>query len=271
MASALGASDSTAAGSAPAPITGRPRLWNETRFLWDERSTADPSRWPTPPPGDGRPALLIPGLLAGDASLRRLAMWLRSGGYAVRRSGMVANADCSGRAVDALEARLEQIVARHGARALVIGQSRGGTFGRALTARRPDLVDTLVTLGAPVRDQLAVHPTLWLGLGLMAALGSLRVPGVMSMSCRRGACCAQVRTELKAEWPQDVRFLAVYSRSDGIVNWRACVDPAAEALEVRATHYGMGMNAEVWSKLAVGLRDGGSSRESRTPAARYPG
>jgi hypothetical protein len=45
----------------------------------------------------------------------------------------------------------------------------------------------------------------------------------------------------------------VYSRSDGIVNWRACIEPVSpthENIEVRAGHLGIGVDAAVLWLLA---------------------
>ena len=36
-----------------------------------------------------------------------------------------------------------------------------------------------------------------------------------------------------------MRFFSLYSRTDGIVDWRACLDDAAKALEIDSTHCGM--------------------------------
>ena len=71
------------------------------------------------------------------------------------------------------------------------------------------------------------------------------------LSCLRGECCSDFRGELRA--PVDVPYVALYSRTDGIVNWRACLDPAAELVEVRASHLGMGLNAGVYAEIAHAL------------------
>jgi triacylglycerol lipase len=216
-------------------------------------STRDADAWPAPPPGAGRPAMLIPGFLAGDLSLRRMFTWLQSGGFVCAPSGMRWNVDCMERVAQSLEARLEEAVQREGQRALVVGQSRGGTLGRVLAVRRPDLVETLIALGSPVRDQLAVRPQVWLSIGAVGGLGTLGVPGLFSASCRNGSCCVEARGQLGEPFPDSVRFIAVYSRRDEVVKWEACLDPDAEHIEVETTHIGMGLDATVWDRLAAAL------------------
>lgn len=81
-----------------------------------------------------------------------------------------------------LEEGLEGAVERAGKRALVVGQSRGGTIGRALSVRRPDLIETLVTLGSPLGNQLGVHPQHWIPIGIVGLLGTIGVPRAAVMS-----------------------------------------------------------------------------------------
>jgi triacylglycerol lipase len=80
----------------------------------------------------------------------------------------------------------------------------------------------------------------------------------MSLSCLRGACCERFRADLPGHFPEDVRYLCVYSRSDGIVDWHACLDPAAhELVEVRASHCGMAVSEQVYRLLAGALAEFG--------------
>jgi pimeloyl-ACP methyl ester carboxylesterase len=180
-----------------------------------------------------------------------VANWLRRAGYCTHRTGIRANLDCSEEACRRLEARLEHMAERHGERIVVLGQSRGGVFARALAARRPELVSGIVTLGSPTRSMLAVHPLVLAQVGLVGALGTAHVPGMFRMSCLRGKCCSEFRSALAGPVPDDVGYVAVYSRSDGIVQWRSCLDPEADELvEVSASHCGMGVNAQAFLAVA---------------------
>jgi triacylglycerol lipase len=191
-------------------------------------------------PSCGPPVLLIPGLFAGDASLAPLASTLRDHGWAVCPSGIRSNVGCSVMIVQRLVTRLEAVAADHGAPVALVGHSRGGLLARAVAQRRPDLVSGVVTLGSPHRDQLAVHPLLWANVMALLALGSLGVPGFMRFGCRSTRdCCHGYDHDIAASLPSGIDAISVYSRRDGVVDWRACIDPDGRNVEVEATHCGM--------------------------------
>ncbi|MGI8713764.1 MAG: esterase/lipase family protein [Solirubrobacteraceae bacterium] len=236
------------------PRLGLPLTAPRPRVLAEWLSTRDPERWPAPPAGAGRPVMLLPGFMAGDQSLTRMAVWLRSGGFVLARSGIRWNSGCREPTAKAVERRLERAVERTGKRALVVGQSRGGSIGRALAVLRPDLIESLVTLGSPLRDQLAVRLRVWPSIITVGVLGTLGVPGMFSFSCIDGDCCARTRAAVAAPFPADVGFVSIYSPSDEVVRWEACLDPAAVQIEVDVSHIGMGMARAVWVEVADELR-----------------
>ncbi len=240
------------------PRFGLPLAPPRPRVVAEWLSTRDRARWPTPPLGEGRPVMLIPGFMAGDMSLTRMALWLRTGGYRLARSGITWNTGCMEPTVESLELRLERAVERADKRVLIVGQSRGGCIGRALAVLRPDLVDTLVTLGSPLLDQLAVKARVWPSIVTVGVLGTIGVPGMFGYSCLRGDCCGRTRRAVAAPFPDAVQFLSLYSRGDEIVRWEACLDPAARQIEVDASHVGMGMARDVWTTLAGELSPSGA-------------
>ena len=165
-----------------------PPLWREGRIglEWAGLRRSDVFRGDGVPPGDGRGVLLIPGFLAGDGSLGTMTQWLRTAGWHTKRAGIRANVACSETACARLEERLEALAERTGDRVAIVGQSRGGVFAKALGARRPDLVSGVIALGSPVLSQLAIHPVVLAQVGMVAALGSGPVPGLISWRCLRG-------------------------------------------------------------------------------------
>lgn len=138
-------------------------------------------------------------------------------------------------------------------RAAVIGHSRGGTFARVLAHRRPDLVSGVVMLGTAQSDPLAVHPLVGVQIRAIATLGRLGVPGLFSHACLESECCAGFWEAFGAAPRRAVGYVSVYSRSDGIVRWEACVDPEAESVEVKSTHCGMAAHPDVFRVVADSL------------------
>jgi triacylglycerol lipase len=250
------------------PRSSRPPLWREARLGLEAAALLrDPVlRGEGIADGRGRPVLLVPGFMAGDASLALMADWLRRAGYRPARAGMRSNVGCAGAGMAALEERLERSVERQGQRAVVIGQSRGGSQAKVLAARRPDLVCGLVTLGSPHLEPLAVHPVVRIGVEAVSRLGSLGAPGLFKRSCLGGDCCAEFWDALAGPLPPGVGFVAVYSRTDGIVDWRACLDPSAdEHVEIGASHCGMAVSRAAWRAIADSL-----DRFRRAEARRKP-
>ncbi len=71
------------------PRGSRPPLWREARFGLEAAALLrDPIlRGDGLGDGRGRPALLIPGFMAGDGSLALMADWLRRAGYRPSQGG----------------------------------------------------------------------------------------------------------------------------------------------------------------------------------------
>src|SRR3954470_14621908 len=248
-----------------------PPLWRESRIGFELVALMRSPVWrgEAVAPGENQPVLLVSGLIAGDRSLNLMAQWLKRTGHRPCRAGIVANVDCSQRAAERLERRLEHLAEDSGQKVAIVGQSRGGSFARVLAVRRPDLVSGIVTLGSPLKHQLAVHPLVRAGILGMGVLGTAGLDGFMRHSCLWGDCCTQYWEDFAAEYPPGVGFVSLYSRSDGIVKWRACLDPKAEQVEVHASHIGMAVNAEVYRAVAAsleGLRNAEALKAPRTAA-----
>ena len=236
-------------------LFARPPLWREGRIgleaatllrhpVYRGEGVAD---------AQGQPVLLIPGFMAGDDSLGLMTKWLRRTGHHTRRAGMRSNVDCGAVAVERLTERLEEMAEAGGQKVAIVGQSRGGNFAKVLAARRPDLVSGIVTLGSPQKDPTAVHPLVRAQVYAVGALGTLGARGLFRRSCLSGDCCKSFWEELAAPLPKGIGYVSIYSRSDGIVDWRACLDEGAQHVEVRASHIGMAVNVATYEALAEAL------------------
>jgi triacylglycerol lipase len=203
--------------------------------------------------GDGRPVVLMPGFLAGDQTLIVLAAWLRRIGHRPYMCGFVANVDCSDRALERVERRVEQLHRRHGRRVALVGHSRGGHYARALAHRRPDSVSHAVSLGADLQHMLGVSAPTQAAVTAarrgVHALGRARAERCLTPDC----ACAFTR-DFAAPLPADrVRFTSVYSKGDGVVRWRGSVIPGADCVEVDGSHVGLIVNRSVYRAIADAL------------------
>jgi pimeloyl-ACP methyl ester carboxylesterase len=206
-------------------------------------------------PGKRRvhPVVLVPGFLAGDLSLSALARHLRGEGYRTYRSGIRLNARCVLETGEALEQRVEHVADRRGQRVVLVGHSLGGMLSRNLTARRPDLVAGLVTMGSPVLAPGAVHALLRLDIAVLHRLQRLGLPGLMGVDCTTGVCAQQSWEQSSAALPRRLPYTAIYSERDGIVDWRACLVPGAKQVKVPSSHCGMAVDPRVFDVVVGAL------------------
>ena len=207
--------------------------------------------------------MLVPGFMAGDASLALMARHLRALGHRTYRSTMHANVGCTREATEALERRVEAIAVKRDRPVTVVGHSLGGLLARGLAARRPDLVDAIVTLGSPVLAPGAAHTLLLLDLVLVVRLRRAGLGVLMGADCTSGECARTSWDEARAPLPRDVAFTSVFSRRDGIVDWRGCLDPQARTVEVNTSHLGMAFDPVVLDVVALTLA---ANRARRDPA-----
>ncbi|MGH3362857.1 MAG: esterase/lipase family protein [Nocardioides sp.] len=229
-----------------------------------DRAVRRATPWAGPPVARvADPVVLVPGFLAGDGTLAFLAAHLRRRGFRTYRSHIHANVGCTLNAAAQLEGRLESIALRRGTRVQIVGHSLGGMLARGLAVRRPDLVSGIVTLGSPMLAPGAHHATLTRSVDILVRLSRAGVPGLMSEDCVRGGCARQSFEESRQPMPAGVGFTAIYSKRDGIVDWKACIDPGSRAVEVTTSHLGMAVDPRVIDHVvdAVGGSTGVSALE----------
>jgi triacylglycerol lipase len=230
-----------------APLWGELRYGGElARLLAGQALSGQVLRRPR---ADAQPVLLIPGFMAGDSSLTVMRSWLRSRGHSVSMSGLRLNAGCADEIVSRLQVQVREFAERQGEEVVVIGQSRGGALARSLTVREPDHISALVMLGSPVSDPLAVSPRVLRTVRLMAMLGDLGLPRLFSTDCAEGECCSAFWEEMDSPLPEHVEAISIFSRSDGIVDWHACMDPHARNVEISSSHCGMSVHPAVYRVL----------------------
>jgi hypothetical protein len=181
------------------------------------------------PAGDGHPVLVLPGYLTDDVSTRILRWFLRDRGYHVHGWRCGRNLGPSPETVQALGRRFLELRERHGDGISLVGWSLGGIFARELARAFPDAVRQVITLASPFRDVSATT------VARLARYGLGPPP-----PAHLDAVTARLRE------PLPVPTTSIYSRTDGIVAWRSCLEepgPQRENVEVRTSHCGMGHHA----------------------------
>lgn len=196
--------------------------------------------WPIAKRADrSRSILLIPGFLAGDATLYPFANWLRARGHQVYFSGLLANADCPRRAVDRAGRILTEISAKTKGKLIIIGHSLGGIYARELARRFPTLVDQVILLGSPIHEP---HNHSNPYVKMLASL-TQRITGA---NCNCPGYFPDVCGVNQNGPPPGIRETLIYSKRDGVVDWESCIEvgPKVEAVEVHSTHCGIPYNLD---------------------------
>jgi pimeloyl-ACP methyl ester carboxylesterase len=195
--------------------------------------------------------VVVPGFAGLDASMWALHRWLRRRGCRPVGAGLRLNVGCTSALVDRLERRVEEHARATGGPVLLLGHSLGGWLGRLVAVRRPELIRGLVMLGSPVLNPLDAQGAVMFVLRLIVGLADRGVPGLLGADCLAGDCRRSTERGLAAAVP--VPAVAIYSRTDGVVGWRSCQDPAAEWVEVHSSHHGMGTDPDVYLAIASRL------------------
>jgi pimeloyl-ACP methyl ester carboxylesterase len=183
--------------------------------------------------GDGHPVLVLPGLLASDLSTALLRRYLDGLGYRSHAWGLGRNIAGVYRTRGLLRRRLAAIHQESGRNVSLVGWSLGGIYARDLALHMPQMVRYVVTMGSPFT-------------GDITATNARRIYEMLSGETLQNVSVDDLRA-LGGDLP--VPTTSIFSRSDGIVNWRTClVRPSdrAENIEVHlASHIGLGVNAAV--------------------------
>jgi triacylglycerol lipase len=192
------------------------------------------------PEGDGRPVMLIPGFLSGDWSLRMMQTWLDRIGYKSYLSGILFNVHHSERLLAGLRHRLLDIERETGSRVSLVGHSRGGLLAKVLSQRRPQSVEQVIALGAPLAD--------WTDLASMThhAVGMVRTANEIAFGRRFNG---EGRFSHDLSLAPVVPTTSIYTRSDDVVNFRSCLRPDIPAISVWGSHNGLVINPEVYRLL----------------------
>jgi pimeloyl-ACP methyl ester carboxylesterase len=187
------------------------------------------------PRGDGHTVLVLPGLMGSDTSTGFLRRYLRQLGYRAHGWRLGRNVGPTPEAVSGIRRRLEDLRASSGRRVSLIGWSLGGIYARELARDVPDAVRLVITLGSPFD---------------LAHTSESRAHGVYQRHAHLHVAARRPPLAEAARPPLPVPATSLFSYTDGIVSWRACLDVADdrhENIAVPCSHLGFGQHpAALW-------------------------
>ena len=250
----------SAAGAMPATFEpAEVPLWREALFGIDWLSLRlSPVYYGIGVPrGDGDPVIVVPGFLGSDNYLVEMYNWLRRIGYKPYYSRIGRNAECPDILRDRLFETMDRVYQESGGRKIhLIGHSLGGLLARAAASRRSDQVSQVICLAAPFRD-IKVHPMVLAAAGFVRGRivggrsnGTGRRRRRVERACFTGTCTCDFAQALREDLPAGIQRVAIYTETDGVVDWRSCVEED-ERLNIRVdgTHAGLAFNPQVYRRV----------------------
>lgn len=203
------------------------------------------------PKGKGAAVVVVPGFMVTDLYLTEFRAWLRRIGYRPYSSGIGINAECPNLLIkNHLIETVKTAYAETGKKVHLIGHSLGGLLARAIAAQLPDQVASVITLAAPFRGIVA-HPMIIQAVDMVRGRIHERNGEAVLPACYTGACTCRFLESLVLQLPRSVRRTAVYTKTDGIVDWKVCrTGRPANDFEVSGTHVGLVFNPMVYDLIA---------------------
>jgi pimeloyl-ACP methyl ester carboxylesterase len=212
-------------------------LLAEGRAIWEAGAAL--AMWPLlqlTPRGDGHPVLVLPGLVASDASTGILRRYLKSRGYNAQGWGLGRNLGPREGVEQGMYDLLNKMYDESdGQKVSIVGWSLGGVYARLLASAHPAMVRNVITLGSPFT-------------GSARSTRGWRVYEGVS-----GQSSVDPKRMQHVSPTPPVPTTSIFSRSDGIVAWQCSVEkngPQSENIEVVASHIGLGAHPAVLYALA---------------------
>ncbi len=211
------------------------------------------------PNGDGRLLILVPGYGADEWSMKPLKKFLTSLNYQVFDWGHGRNRGHVEEDTELLASTVQTISSDHNNELVtLIGWSLGGVLSREVARLYPQSVREVITMGTP----LVGGPKYTVLANRYAKQKNIDLDEYE----------AEIHGINTVGFRQPVTV--IYSKSDGIVGWRAAVDyynEQAKNIEVNCSHLGMGVSAEVWKIIAQTLAQSSAGSKTQTKTDHKPG
>jgi pimeloyl-ACP methyl ester carboxylesterase len=193
------------------------------------------------PKGDGHPVLVLPGFIASDVSTTLLRNFLGDLGYEAFPWRLGRNLADYDQLEMLMNERVKWLRKRYLRKVSLIGWSLGGVYAREIARAMPNDIRQVITLGSPFRGIGKENNANW------------------AYELIHGKSVRDIDDELvkRVCTPPPVPTTAIFTRTDGIVNWETCVEnpegPITENIEVLGSHCGLGHNPMVLMHIAERL------------------
>lgn len=210
------------------------------RLLLESLSIITASSWfKNLPEGNGDPVMVLPGLTTSDEVTIVLRKFLQLKGYQVYGWGLGINRGYIPKYEDKLLRKIRYLYLKHGKKLRLVGWSMGGIYARELAKMSPDVVGQVITMGSPFsggKTQKTNVSTIY------RLLNGQKISAVND------------RRALELHLPAPVPTSSIYSKGDGVVQWKYCLEYGnqdhLENIEVKGSHLGMGFNSMIYAVLA---------------------
>ncbi|MEO8598078.1 MAG: alpha/beta fold hydrolase [Candidatus Solibacter sp.] len=203
------------------------------------------------PPGDGSAVVVIPGFLLTDLYLTEFRSWINRIGYKGYFSGIGLNAECPNLLIqNKLNETIQKAYKETGRKIHLVGHSLGGVIARAAASQMPDRIASVITMGSPFRGVSVHHSVLRAAQMVRGQILERHGDNVLP-ACYTAGCTCNFLESLVDKLPKSVFETAIYTKSDGIVDWHVCRTGKPEVdFEVSATHIGLAFNPIVFDVVA---------------------
>ena len=186
--------------------------------------------------GKGERVLVFPGFGAGDFSTLVLRQYLAYLGYNSAGWQQGINTGDVMVMIRTLTDAVRKQVQDTSAPVILVGWSLGGYLAREVARELPDHVSQVLTMGSPI-------------------IGGPKYTRVAALFKDNGVSLDMIEQAIAARDTQllQLPITNIYSKNDGVVAWEACIDhksPDVEHFEVRSSHLGLGISADVFRIIA---------------------
>lgn len=185
------------------------------------------------PQGDGHPVMVIPGLATNDWAMSPLRDFIHSRGYQTEGWSRFLNIGPTPKVMERIDQQAEEIFQKaNGRKISLVGWSLGGFYARHIARKHPDRVRQIITLASPT---VKPEKTTW----------AAHIFDAFSWFHQRGAPGIETDDPV----PDHIPVTCVYSKNDGVVGWRSCMEdetkPLRENIEIAASHAGICLHPAV--------------------------